>query len=238
MNQFPTVAGQHGGLARSPERGFLALLLAMGAFAASLGVAFTNESYFQLISRLIPVSPDHLLLRGALFSSYLLLISAPFVVWRPRFFGLQRGEITRHMRLIAVVTVGFALFTALSVSLTGGTPYSGRNLANLINEVIIVPASEELFFRGLVFAALLAGMRRLYPERQATWLAISVAGVSFGAAHLGNFFVTSLALSFVLPQAIFASLLGIGCCYLMAKTQSLFPAVLLHAVVNLVAVLL
>jgi membrane protease YdiL (CAAX protease family) len=94
-----------------------------------------------------------------------------------------------------------------------------------------------LFFRGVVFTTLLVVLKKLYPEERATRLAVTFGAVSFGLAHLGNFFTASLALSFVLPQVIFATLLGAGCCYLMARTRSLCPAILLHAVVNFVAIL-
>ncbi|HEX5825015.1 MAG TPA: CPBP family glutamic-type intramembrane protease [Candidatus Limnocylindrales bacterium] len=59
-------------------------------------------------------------------------------------------------------------------------------------------------------------------------------GIAFGLGHLAN--ATSLAIGFVLGQAAFASVLGMACAYLMAKTRSVYPAMLLHAVVNAVVV--
>ncbi|MEX2546651.1 MAG: CPBP family glutamic-type intramembrane protease [Chloroflexota bacterium] len=45
-------------------------------------------------------------------------------------------------------------------------------------------------------------------------------------------------LSFVLPQVLFASVLGASCAALMLRTRSVYPAMLLHAVVNAVVVLI
>jgi membrane protease YdiL (CAAX protease family) len=63
---------------------------------------------------------------------------------------------------------------------------------------------------------------------------VVINGIAFGLAHLAN--ATVLDLAFVLPQAAFASVLGMGCAYLMAKSESIYPAILLHALVNGVVV--
>ena len=54
-----------------------------------------------------------------------------------------------------------------------------------------------------------------------------VDGFAFGLAHRANAAVLDVA--FVLPQAAFASVLGLGCAYLMAKSNSIYLAILLHA---------
>ena len=66
-------------------------------------------------------------------------------------------------------------------------------------------------------------------------LAVVINGLAFGIAHLAN--ATSLATSFVVAQAGFAALLGIACASLMARTRSVYPAIVLHGVVNAVVVL-
>jgi membrane protease YdiL (CAAX protease family) len=67
-------------------------------------------------------------------------------------------------------------------------------------------------------------------------LAVIFDGIAFGLAHMAN--ATDLELRFVLSQATFASFLGVGCAYLVVRTKSVYPAMLLHALVNGVVVLL
>jgi membrane protease YdiL (CAAX protease family) len=42
---------------------------------------------------------------------------------------------------------------------------------------------------------------------------------------------------FVIGQVAFASVLGVACAFLMTRTRSVYPAMLLHGVVNAVVVL-
>ena len=57
---------------------------------------------------------------------------------------------------------------------------------------------------------------------------------AFGLAHMAN--AAALELGFVLSQATFASVVGVACAYLMARTRSVYPAMVLHALVNGVVV--
>jgi hypothetical protein len=101
------------------------LLLFVAACVISIAVALSNDPYFRFMNRFVAAPANRPLLRGAMFSSYLLLLSALVMVWRPAFFGLRVGESGRQGRLILGVTLGFAFFTTLVVALIGGTPLAG-----------------------------------------------------------------------------------------------------------------
>lgn len=81
---------------------------------------------------------------------------------------------------------------------------------------LIVPIYEEFFFRSYVQNAL-AG-------RWGRWGGIIISGLLFGLFHL------------IPLQAISAIPLGLACAWIYDRTGSLWPAILLHAVNNFLAV--
>jgi membrane protease YdiL (CAAX protease family) len=170
--------------------------------------------------------------RGLVFSSWLVLVGGAVVVWRPAAFGFRLGDIRRHSRLVLGTLLGAMALTAALLRLVGATPYSD---ASLVVESVVVPVTEELVFRAVLLTILLALLVRLHDERTAAVLAVAGNGVAFGLGHLAN--ATSLSAGFVVAQAIFACVLGLGCAFLMIRTRSVYPAIALHAVVNAVVVL-
>jgi len=199
------------------------------ASGASLLFVIANGAYFKLVEELIdPVDPIH---RALLYSSWSLILGGAIVIWRPRAFGFELGRIAETRRLIVSVCVVAAMATAVLLAITGPTPYSA---ASAWVEVVLVPFTEELVFRGVLLTVLLLALGRIHGPQRAVLLAVVINGIAFGLAHLAN--ATVLDLAFVLPQAAFASVLGMGCAYLMAKSESIYPAILLHALVNGVVV--
>jgi len=91
-------------------------------------------------------------------------------------------------------------------------------IALLLALVVVAPAAEELFFRGLVYGWLRS---RLGP-----WPSSLVAGLVFAAAH-GN-------LSLLPPLW----LLGVGLCWLYEWSGSLWTSAAAHAALNAVSVAL
>jgi len=213
----------------SPSVFVLTILVLLLAFAASLLVAVVNTPYFEFVNGFFGARNTEA--RGLLFSSWLLLIGGPIAVWRPRTLGFRLGETRRHGRLVAGTVAAAGVVTALVLAGTGRTPYSD---ASLLIETIVVPFTEELVFRGVLLTVLLMALARLHPPRTALVLAVLFDGIAFGLAHVAN--AMSLELGFVVSQAAFASVLGVACAYLMARTRSIYPAMLLHAVVNGVVV--
>jgi membrane protease YdiL (CAAX protease family) len=208
----------------------LTTLCLFGACAGSIAVALTNQPYFDLLNGF--VGARDAVPRGLLFSSWLVLVGGLVVVWRPTAFGLRIGRIREHVPLVLGTTVVAAVATAIILKVTGSTPYSD---ASLFIESVVVPFTEELVFRAVLLTVLLAALMRLHESSRATVLAVVINGVAFGIAHLAN--ATSIAGSFVIAQAVFAALLGAGCAFLMVRTRSVYPAMVLHGVVNAVVVL-
>jgi membrane protease YdiL (CAAX protease family) len=217
---------------RTPSGAVQVALLALTgglAIAGSLAVALLNQPYFDLLNGF--VGATEAVPRALLFSSWLVLIGGPLVVWQPARFGFTAGDIRRSWRAIVVVCLAAAAVTVAILRLTGRIPYSD---ASLFVESVLVPLTEELLFRGVLLALLLMAFGRLANRSVAVPLAIIVDGIGFGVAHLAN--ATSLDIGFVAPQATFAVALGVACAWLAVRTRSVYPAMLLHGVVNTVVV--
>lgn len=85
-------------------------------------------------------------------------------------------------------------------------------IATFFSLVVFTPIVEELIFRGALFR----GLRIHLPF----WVAAVVTSIAFGLAHMQwNVAVDTLALSLTL-------------CFLVEKTNSIVPAILLHALKN------
>jgi membrane protease YdiL (CAAX protease family) len=115
------------------------------------------------------------------------------------------------------------------------TPYSGNQW--LVTEIVTVPLVEETFWRGLVFAVLLAAFGRLYPSATSRHLTVWLSGLAFGALHAANA-LAGVPPAFALLQAASAAVWGVLYGYARAQTASIYPPLLLHAAMNLVVVLL
>lgn len=97
----------------------------------------------------------------------------------------------------------FTIFHAFTILLYGG---------------FLVPLTEELLFRGLLF--------RWLRQRLDFWPAAFVSAAVFGIAH-GS-----------VDKAVIAGLLGLPLAWLFEKSRSLAPAILLHQTYNSLALML
>ncbi|KUO66397.1 MAG: hypothetical protein APF84_18235 [Gracilibacter sp. BRH_c7a] len=91
-------------------------------------------------------------------------------------------------------------------------------LANIFLIAVIAPIIEETLFRGLLFA----GLRNYF----GMWTAIIISAAIFSALH------------FELVGFVPRFALGIGLGHLYAKSGSIYPAMGLHSLNNLIAVLI
>lgn len=85
---------------------------------------------------------------------------------------------------------------------------------NLISIVILAPVFEELLFRAALFQN--AG-------KHGAWSMVIVVGCLFGLYH-ANY-----------EQIPYTAILGICACFLVAKTKSIYPSLIVHTVMNLIA---
>lgn len=85
---------------------------------------------------------------------------------------------------------------------------------NLISIAILAPFFEELLFRAALFQN--AG-------KHGAWSMVIVVGCFFGLYHVNY------------EQILYTSVLGICACFLVAKTKSIYPSLIVHIVMNLIA---
>lgn len=86
---------------------------------------------------------------------------------------------------------------------------------------------EEVLMRGLCFYLLLKAWGT---TRTGVFKAALFQALIFGLAHLGN--LNHMPLIDVMAQVIFATLIGIGFAGIVYLSKSLWPAILVHSVIN------
>jgi membrane protease YdiL (CAAX protease family) len=102
-------------------------------------------------------------------------------------------------------------------------PASGLTWDAIAGAVVFGPLAEEILFRGLLFTQL---------RRSARWPltpALAVSAAVFGLAHVPVLHPTIL----LAMQAVAAALAGVLFAWVCERFRSLWPAVALHALMNL-----
>ncbi|HNK62734.1 MAG TPA: CPBP family intramembrane metalloprotease [Anaerolineales bacterium] len=163
-------------------------------------------------------------------SSFELLLLAPIAVifsWRKIAWrelglrGFERREIFRGLGLLAlvyiVVAVNNIVMTALGVVTQADVVFdilgeSASPIPLVVATVVIAPIVEELFFRGFLFK----GLRDQYGWKNA----LMFSSIIFSLFHMQ---VAALVPTFLLG-ALFA--------YIYQRTESVYPGMLLHFLVN------
>lgn len=101
----------------------------------------------------------------------------------------------------------------------GAEPTILHFLISLLIIAVVVPISEELFFRGLLY--------RWFQLRFSFWPAVLLSSLIFGLAHYDS-----------LAVVISSFVLGIANAIAMERTKSIWVPILMHAVTNGAAVIL
>jgi membrane protease YdiL (CAAX protease family) len=89
--------------------------------------------------------------------------------------------------------------------------------------------------RGILFSMLLWGFGRLYQESTANLMTIIFSTLIFSTAHLNN--LGSYPTGFILFQVGFSTIVGLAFGYTRMKTDSIYPAIMLHTLFNLAGTL-
>lgn len=214
----------------------LGIIAAFALFCAVFLVA--DQAFNRFISaRFTPVGSSAWMatLYGVVSRLHLILPLMALVIWRPKLFGYQVGATREHVRMLLAMLVVNCGLVAGYLWLTGsGTPYSGN--VWLFTEVVTVPVVEETMWRGVVYAVLLLAFRRVYPPGSSSHLAVWVSGLGFGLLHASNALV-GIPLQFALIQALSAAVWGVMYGYARARTDSVYPSIVLHGAMNLVVIL-
>jgi membrane protease YdiL (CAAX protease family) len=120
---------------------------------------------------------------------------------------------------IAISAVFLDVFT-LNFSLLISPDYE-NGLGWFIFIFALIPGIwEEIAFRGIIFSFLLS--------KYSVKKAVIVDGVLFSIFHIFNYLILQQDLVSVLFQSIAAIFVGISLCYVVIKTNSLLPVILIH----------
>jgi membrane protease YdiL (CAAX protease family) len=164
---------------------------------------------------------------AAVIYAFMLLLVLAIAGFSRDLLALRRPRSwPRTLGLSAVLFVGmFIVISLLEQVLHGGeeqglTPngwqpdHAGAYAANFVVIALVAPFVEELTFRGLGYSLL---------EPIGRWTAIVVVGVVFAAQH-------GLVQGF-LELALF----GCALAWLRARTESVYPCIMLHSTFNAIA---
>ncbi len=142
----------------------------------------------------------------------LLLVAIWVFKWRDMAFSKPHALI----RVMWFPMIYLVLFAG-GVSLKGLPPLSVVTF--VIINTLMVGASEEIMFRGVLFRA----FKRALP----IWPAIVLTSILFGAVHTMNVFITG-ALDAALVQSVAAGMTGVIFLAIVIRTGSIWPAIVYH----------
>jgi membrane protease YdiL (CAAX protease family) len=210
-------------VARPAHQWPAALAILIVACFVSLFLAFTGQPVATVLQQWVGATDPEV--NSALFSVYYLILGLGTTIWWPRVFGWQVGRIRQEWKLLAalaaVLTAAALVFAVLVDSPYRGVPWS---------QFTLVPITEEIVFRGLVFTGILLLLRRAGLGERSAGLAIAFNALAFGLAHSANYLVHPAG--FVTLQIAIAMGLGAIFAYTRLRTGSIYPAIGLHALVN------
>jgi len=190
------------------------------------GVVLANNMIYDTISK--QNLQVHTYINDIFSDAVLLFIAFMPVMWMPKFFGYQVGTISKHWKMLLGMTIFFFGAPLLYRLIMGETPFGANTW---FFEGVVVPLAEEGLMRGILFSLLLWGFRGLYKESTAGWLTLIFSTLIFATAHLNNIGVYPRG--FILFQVGFSTIIGLSFGYTRLKTDSIYPAIILHALFNL-----
>jgi len=194
------------------------------------GVVFTNNVVYGVVSKQNPHLNTYI---NDIYSDAVLLFVAFMpVIWAPKFFGYQPGVISKHWKMLIGMTAFFVGAPLVYRLIVGETPFGANTW---FFEGIVVPFAEEGLMRGILFSVLLWGFREMYKESTARCLTVIFSTLIFATAHLNN--LGHYPTDFILFQVGFSTIVGFAFGYARMKTESIYPAIILHALFNLAGTL-
>jgi membrane protease YdiL (CAAX protease family) len=203
---------------RRPSRPLVGALAIYVAFMA-LHVVVAWDGGVVVTSRWPEVGPWLGPVGWALYASFALVVVAVTRRWRE--VGLLDRPAPGWLRLAAVPCAAGLPFLLLSWNLDEASV-----VPLLVVGVPLVALNEELLFRGV----LLDHLAPLGIRRAVTWTA-----VLFGASHVVNL-VSGAFPPFVAMQVAATTAGGVGLAAIRLRTGSLWPVLLVHLVIDLIAV--
>jgi membrane protease YdiL (CAAX protease family) len=211
-----------------PKNILLAALIILWGLILTWGVVYANNIIYQTLSE----NPHNTYLNDILSDIVLLFVAFMPIVWLPRFFGYQIGSVVKHWKLLLGLAIFFVAAPLLYRLIAGETPFGANTW---FFEGVVVPIAEEGLFRGILFSMLLWGFAKLFSPRISELLAIIIGSLIFASGHLNN--LGHYPAGFILFQVGFSIIVGLVFSYSRAKTASIYPPMILHALFNLAGTL-
>ena len=137
-------------------------------------------------------------------------------------FGFRKFKAEAWMAVIVISEL-----TAFFSGITDRAGFSAQYVLILFLFVIAVGLFEEFIFRGLILK---------YLSAKGLKVAIIGSSILFGIGHLANI-LSGADLLMTLLQLIFASLFGLVCAEIVAKTKSIIFPIVWHATHDFIAFL-
>ena len=211
MNQFQTLSKQ------KPLLFTLLLVVAcIGTLYSSLLLNIENIFYQDLVSSLIKNVITLVLLIILIKFKWLnrSLLMTPIKDWHSKWWLASLP-----MLVVALLNLISIDFTLLSFDFVKVISWFYTNLSTGL--------FEEIMLRGVCFAVLYAAWRE---RKNGLMLAAISQALVFGVAHYVN--LTKAPFLEVSVQVTYATFVGIGFAGLVAYSRSLWPAIILHTVIN------
>jgi membrane protease YdiL (CAAX protease family) len=156
----------------------------------------------------------------ALFAGYVALLLTRLAWWREA--GFTRPEVPRR----SLATLPLFLLPLIVLAASGIKPAAGDRVIEFVLFTVMVGFAEEGLLRGVVLRALLP----TGPGR-----AVLVSSLIFGLGHLANI-VTGASVSMTAVQVVENVFLGIAFAGACVYAGTIWPVVVLHALLDLVDV--
>ena len=181
----------------------------------------------SVISKLIGLTGLNELYSQCIASVLVVVIAACMIRRRNAHeYGLTRGEYKGNLKYVipmlflGVVNIPYVIL---------GT-YSGIPFVVALILVACIGIMEELIFRGYVFRAI----ELRFGENKA----VIFSSILFGLIHLLNlvFYRGVMPVSSVLLQVFYAAMIGLMFAVLRTKVKSIYPGMLIHALLDLLCV--
>ncbi len=127
------------------------------------------------------------------------------------------------------------LFMLLNASdfLTGGLVIDKSKPLLIILFVLLYLSTglvEEALCRGVIFSVML---NKWGKTKNGFYLAIILSSVMFGLGHFIHYFLGNASLIATVAQVIYASFIGVFFCACVIKNQSIYPAIILHGILDM-----
>lgn len=172
---------------------------------------------------------------GGVFGTQLIILLVPFllVFYTKKdirlTYGLHNTEPIGFLGAFFIILGMYSLSILVSYILISLFPQSAKNVndafsaimnGNAVSAFFVLAAApavcEEMLFRGLIYHSMKARYR--------TFTAIAVSAALFGIYHMS------------LVKLIPTGLLGIALCYVVYKTGSIYPSMMMHFINNVVSI--